>query len=224
MIAKSCSDDAPAWKMSFSSWMNLLQQSLLLWCSKCLNVWTSMLTLNCFMAISSSAKSCFWSFSSICWAPPKDVLVEDKMLTAEATLTLLNRNIKLEKIKENKKTKLKIKLIESHYSKSLIFFETFKIGKTSLLKQKYEIIEFSCQKSWFELKIKNSQFWRIFDQKFKILNFLSFFKVDFWTKNGVWNSVIKWGSFFNSKVNWIPASWSCGRCGCGAWLSSFQIG
>ena len=154
MIAKSCSDDASAWKMSFSSWMNLLQQSLLLWCSKCLNVWTSMLTLNCFMAISSSAKSCFWSFSSICWAPPKDVLVEDKMLTAEATLTLLNRNIKLEKIKENKKTKLKIKLNESHYSKSLIFFETFKICKISLLKQKYEIIEFSCQKSWFELKIK----------------------------------------------------------------------
>ena len=75
------------------------------------------------------------------------MLVEDKMLTAEATLTLLNRNIKLEKIKENKKTKLKIKLNESHYSKSLIFFETFKISKTSLLKQKYEIIEFSYQKS-----------------------------------------------------------------------------
>ena len=113
MIAKSCCDDAST--LSFSTWMNLLQQSLL-----CVSAWivfmeTSMLTLNCFMAISSSAKSCFWSFSSICWAPPKDVLVEDKMLTAEATLTLLNRNIKLEKIKKKYETQIKKKIMGSFF-------------------------------------------------------------------------------------------------------------
>jgi len=40
------------------------------------------------MAFSSSSKSCLCSFSSIAPAPPKDVLVEERMLTAEATLTL----------------------------------------------------------------------------------------------------------------------------------------
>ena len=37
------------------------------------------------------------------------MLVEDKMLTAEATLTLLNRNIKLEKIKKKYETQIKKK-------------------------------------------------------------------------------------------------------------------